>query len=198
MNAVELVHFSLKNSFDVLDMVVSDLTQEQADWKPPGELSPISAHYWHAMSYADQVLHETCMPPITGMTFNEFFNKRLTKKVQFTGKVPVRHSKGWYERVVLSLPPHNPEDPFWDIRLMPDGLQVDLDVLHDYAHEVAETILRWIRTLTQEDLERKIITPIGDYSLGNFIACFVIWNNNVHCGEISAIKGLQGLKGYPW
>ena len=44
MTTVELLHFSMKNSFDVFDQVVSDLTQEQADWKPPGELSPISAH----------------------------------------------------------------------------------------------------------------------------------------------------------
>lgn len=198
MNTVELLHFSMKNSFDVFDRVVSDLTQEQADWKPPGRLSPISGHYWHIIAYVDQVLHETCMPPITGMTFDEWFRKRLTKQAQITGEVPVRHSKGWHERVVLSLPPKNPEDPYWDIRVMPEGLQIDLDALRAYSHEVVETILEWITSLTEEDLEQKIITPIGDYSLGNFLVFFIIWHINVHCGEISAIKGLQGLQGYPW
>ena len=40
--------------------------------------------------------------------------------------------------------------------------------------------------------------PIGDYNLGRFLEFFVIWHINVHCGEISALKGCQGLEGYPW
>jgi hypothetical protein len=27
---------------------------------------------------------------------------------------------------------------------------------------------------------------------------FIIWHINVHAGEIYALKGCQGLKGYPW
>jgi hypothetical protein len=30
------------------------------------------------------------------------------------------------------------------------------------------------------------------------LAAYVIWHINVHCGEIAALKGLQGLAGYPW
>jgi hypothetical protein len=27
---------------------------------------------------------------------------------------------------------------------------------------------------------------------------FVVWHINAHCGEISALKGCQGAKGYPF
>jgi len=39
MDTVELVQFSLGAAFDVLGMVTADLTQEQADWRPPGVAS---------------------------------------------------------------------------------------------------------------------------------------------------------------
>jgi len=36
MNTVELIQYSLDIAFDILGQVTADLTQEQADWKPPG------------------------------------------------------------------------------------------------------------------------------------------------------------------
>jgi len=198
MNAVELLHFSMKNSFDVLDMVVSDLTQEQADWVPPGNASSISALYWHIIAYADQIVHEKCMPPFSELPFEVWSAERLTTQGQVSGQIPIRFRNGWQKKVVLGLPPEDPEDFFWDIRVLSEGFQIDLDALHAFAHDVANAVLKWIATLAIEDLDQQVTTPIGDYPLGNFIAFFIIWNNNVHCGEISAIKGLQGLKGYPW
>jgi hypothetical protein len=56
----------------------------------------------------------------------------------------------------------------------------------------------WLPSLKPEDLERVIPTPIGDYNLDQFLEICVIWHINAHCGEISALTGCQGLKGYPW
>jgi hypothetical protein len=53
MNTVELVQFSLGSAFDVLGMVTAVLTQEQADWTPPGVASTIGAIYWHIIAYVD-------------------------------------------------------------------------------------------------------------------------------------------------
>jgi hypothetical protein len=57
MNTVELTQYSLGNAFGILDQVVADLTQEQADWIPPGCANPIGASYWHAVSGADEVVY---------------------------------------------------------------------------------------------------------------------------------------------
>jgi hypothetical protein len=100
--------------------------------------------------------------------------------------------------VVIAMPPENPEDPGWDVRAIREGLRVDLPALHDYARATARTLLDWVTSLEPEDLERTIPTPIGDHNLGQILEIFIIGHINSHSGEISALRGCQGLKGYPW
>ncbi len=75
---------------------------------------------------------------------------------------------------------------------------MDLRAMHDYARVTSQTILNWVVSLTPTDLERMIPTPIGDVNLGQFLESFVIGHIHNHNGEISALKGCQGHKGYPW
>ena len=53
MNTVELLEYSLGTALGILDQVTTDLTQEQADWMPPGIANPIGAMYWHTISGVD-------------------------------------------------------------------------------------------------------------------------------------------------
>ena len=69
---------------------------------------------------------------------------------------------------------------------------------HRYAHATAQTLLDWVASLTPEDLERVTPTPWGDYNQGQWLEFFIVWHINVHCGEINALKGCQGLTDYPW
>jgi hypothetical protein len=195
MNTVELIHFSLERAFDHLDQLVSDLTQEQADWLPPGNANPIGALYWHTIAYVDQLVHEWCMAPFRDIAIEQWFEARHDLAM---GQTPLRHSAGWKDKVVSAFPPENPEDPYWEIRVAREGLQLNLLALHDYAHATTQALLDWVASLTPADLEREIPTPFGDFNQGQFLEYFIVWHINVHCGEISAIKGCQGLKGYPW
>ncbi|UCC75418.1 MAG: DinB family protein [Anaerolineales bacterium] len=183
MNTVELIHHSLGFAFDVLEQLVSDLTQEQADWMPPGNANPISALYWHTVSYVDQIVHDWGMG-------------HRAPKVNYTQSI--RKSAGWQEKVVIACPPVDPEDPMEDLRAIHEGLRVDLAALHDYARATRQALLGWVASLTPEDMARKIETTIGELTVGQFLEAYVIWHINVHCGEIAALKGCQGLKGYPW
>jgi hypothetical protein len=198
MDTIRLIQFSLGAAFDVLKQVVSDLTQEQADWLPPGTANPIGALYWHAVAYSDQLVHEFCMPPFRLVTQQEFLAAKQAKQDLGMGQTPLRHSAGWQEKVVLALPPENPEDPYWDLRAVREGLRVDLPALHGYAQATAQALQDGVASLTPEDLKRTISTPIGDYTMDHFLELFIIWHINAHCGEISALKGCQGLQGYPW
>ena len=198
MNRIELLQFSLGAAFDVLGQVVADLTQEQADWLPPGRAVPIGALYWHAVGYSDQLVHLHCMAPFRSVRQQELQEAMRAKQDLGMGQVPLRHSAGWQEKVVLALPPENPEDPFWDLRAVRGGLKVDLPALHEYAQATAQAIQGALAALTPKDLERTISTSVGDYAMDHFLAFFIIWHINAHCGEISAIKGCQGLQGYPW
>ncbi|MGD2178792.1 MAG: DinB family protein [Anaerolineae bacterium] len=175
MNSVELTQYSLGFAFDLLEQVVSDLTQEEADWMPPGMANPIGALYWHTISYVDQLVHDWAI-----------------------GEPPLKQTAGWEEKVVIAAPPKDPEDPMGDLRAIRQGLRVDLPALHDYAGATAQALQDWLASLTPEDLDRTIETTIGELNVAQMLGSYVIWHINVHCGEIAALKGCQGLHGYPW
>jgi hypothetical protein len=157
MNTLELTRYALSFAFDILEQVVADLTQEQADWTPPGTVSTIGAIYSHVITYVDFILQEVC----------------------------IAQSDAVFA-----------EPPLEEIRMQ--DVQVELSTLHAYADEVKTTLHDWLSSLTPEDLEREMETSLGELNLGQLLEVYIIWHINVHCGEISALKGCQGLKGYPW
>lgn len=173
MDTVELIQYSLGNAFGILEQVVADLTQEQADWIPPGIANPIGALYWHAVSSMDHIVHGWCM-----------------------GQAPLSERDGWREKVLtVSAPePEHGGDYLAYMRV----IRVDLPVLHEYAQAVAGAAQGWLASLTPEDLERRVDTPIGELNLAQMLETFVVWHVNAHCGEISALKGCQGTRGYPF
>jgi hypothetical protein len=78
------------------------------------------------------------------------------------------------------------------------ALRVRLPALHEYARAVAAALKGWLATLTPADLERTVRTPIGECSVAHALEVFVAWHINAHCGEISALKGCQSCRGYPF
>lgn len=173
MNQVELLRYALGNAFGILGQVTADLTQEQADWQPPGIANPIGGLYWHVASSVDDIVHGWGM-----------------------GQAPLKDADGWAEKVLtVSVPePEHGGDYLTYLRT----IRVDLPALHDYTQAVAEATQKWLGTLAPADLERKIETPVGELSVAEMVETFVIWHINAHCGEISALKGCQGAKGYPF
>lgn len=171
MNTVDLIQFALGNALGILQQVTADLTQEQADWVPPGIANPIGALYWHLIASVDQVVHGRGMD-----------------------QAPLSQAQGWQGKVLVGSPPEGEPGHPPEIR----EARVDLPALHEYAQAVSQAIQDWLASLTPEDLERKLDTPIGELNLGQMLETFVIWHTNAHCGEISALKGCQGVQGYPF
>jgi hypothetical protein len=173
MNTVELTQYSLGNAFGILDQVVADLTQEQADWIPPGCANPIGASYWHAVSGADEVVYRWVL-----------------------GQEPLHQQEGWQSKALTVSAPE-PEHG-GDYLAWMQTIRVDLSALHEYAKATSAALNGWLGSLMPEDLERTINTPIGEYNVAQVVETFIVWHINAHCGEISALKGCQGAKGYPF
>ena len=171
MNTVELIQYSLGNALGILGQVTADLTQEQSDWMPPGTANPIGSLYWHTITFTDLVVHSWGM-----------------------GQAPLSQRAGWQEKVLVGP---GPEEEGGHSPGMRD-VRVDLSALHEYARVVQEAAQNWVSSLTPADLERKIDTPLGELNLGQTLEIFALWHVNAHCGEISALKGCQGAKGYPF
>jgi hypothetical protein len=173
MNTIELLQYSLGNAMGILGQVTADLTQAQADWTPPGIANPIGATYWHALLSMDDAIQKWCR-----------------------GEEPLSETGGWREKVLSVSVPEPEHGGDWLAYFR--AIRVDLPALHEYTQAVSEAAQCWLASLVPDDLERKIDTPIGELNLGQLLETFVIWHINAHCGEIAALKGCQGAKGYPF
>jgi hypothetical protein len=171
MNTIELLQYSLDNALSILGQVTADLTQEQADWTPPGTANPIGGLYWHTISSVDMVVHGWGL-----------------------GETPIFQKEEWQKKVVVSSVAEEYQDHPPEMR----EIRVDLAALREYEKVIVETTQGWLASLTPEDLECKVETPIGELNLAQMIESFIVWHINAHCGEISALKGCQGARGYPF
>lgn len=74
---------------------------------------------------------------------------------------------------------------------------VSPDVMNDYANAIKEPILAYIGTLNDEDLDRELDTRFMGTQTVAWVLQLVASHTIEHAGEISAVKGMQGLKGLP-
>jgi hypothetical protein len=155
----------------LLEVVTADLTPEQAHWRPPGIANPIGAIYAHAVAGADGVVN------------------RLLK-----GKLPFFAGE-WRGKTGAS-------DPVWQLELERGrALQIDLPAFREYTSAVFASVEDYIRSLTDEDLDREIDLTnagMGQRTVGWALGALLIGHINNMSGEISCLKGLQGTKGYPF
>jgi hypothetical protein len=171
MDTVGLTEASSRHAFDLLEQVAADLTQEQADWMPPGIANPIGGTYRQVISSVDEVVHRWGM-----------------------GKAPFSQSAGWQEKVVTTSAPEEEEDPAAQMR----AIRVDLPALLDCARAVAQAVQSWVTSPTPGKLEGMVDTPGGELSVGHMLEVFLAWHITAQCGEIAALKGCQGARGYPF
>ena len=77
--------------------------------------------------------------------------------------------------------------------------KVELATLRDYAQAVYAATDAYLATLTDDALSRPV--DMSEVGMGEQPVAAVIGlallNGALHCGEISCLKGLQGLTGYP-
>lgn len=76
------------------------------------------------------------------------------------------------------------------------SVKTELGALRSYAQAVYQCVDTYLASLSDADLERATETPLGSMPLGAFIGLWIL-NAHCHAGEISCLKGLRGLQGYP-
>jgi len=183
--AVELLREQLRGAWETLEGTTKDLTPETARWIPPGTALPMGAAYAHVVLAMDGV--------VNGLVRG----KRPLFSAAFAGKTGTS-----------SLHPGStgggPFDPEEWGRVFADWcrqVKVDLKALHDYAAAVFEAADAWLATQNDAVLKESVdLTSIG---IGPCTIAFVLSNvviGHVYChaGEIAALKGTRGLKGYPY
>ena len=163
----------LKEAFNLLEGTVLDIKDEHVHKDPGGKSTPAGAAYAHIIVSADSV--------INGMILHKPF--LLETKM---------NGKGGFD---LAYPPYDEAQ----LAVWLKKVKVDMAQLKSYEKEIRTFCEEYVSGLTDDDLDKKIeVQGMGEMTIAYLLGTFLIGHINNHCGEISAVKGLHGTKGYPF
>ena len=177
MDSVSLLREALRGAHDLLEAVMMDVTPEAAHWIPPGQANPVGATYAHVVISEDRT--------INGMLRRQ--------KPLYEG--------AWAGRVGVSELMPSRGDEWNDYAPWTRRVRVDLPTLREYASAVYAATDEYLSTLTPADLDTRMdLSGAGEgwVTLGWILSRHVVGHVDNIAGEISCLKGLQGLQGYPF
>ena len=170
MDAIALLRHQIIESYDWLELTVSDITPDQANWRPPGKANSIGSTYAHLIITADAG-----------------FNSQLH------GGMPVMATK-FRGQVGLSEMPHAAGGWHdWN------ALIVDWARLKEYGLAVRESIEGLLVSLSPEELELSVDMQAHGLGMWKGLDIYDLHGNKhvrLHGGEIACLKGMQGARGY--
>jgi hypothetical protein len=172
---VKYILADLQNSHKYLLQTMEGVTEKEAHFMPPGKANPIAGVYAHIIFSEDFFLN--------------FFLKKTKPMFETT----------WKEKTGISET--QPTDwaeayPKWL-----KTVKIVIPTVHDYAKAVFSESEKYVESLTDEDLEREIdmsMFGMGTRTQGDMIHMMILGHIWSIMGEISVLKGIQGLKGYPF
>lgn len=173
MDILGLLRMQLRHNHGLLDETVEDLDPGQLRWKPPGQAQAPGPNYAHVV---------------------------LTEDVIVASLIQLRQplvATAWMGKTGISEPP--PVAGSW--AQWAENVDIDLASLRAYAAAVFAQTDAYLASIEAEDLADVIdlsLLGMGRVELGAFIATYLVAHPAMHAGEISAVKGLQGLQGYPF
>ena len=172
MNTLELLRINLHGAHDQFANTVADVTQDMADWVPPGLAHPIGERYAHAVGAEDWLVNSISRGGAP------WFATTWAGKTGF-GKLTLAGITSEEARV----------------------FRADLNALNEYASAVFAASEEFLNSADAAEMERIYdMSAVGYGVLPAPIwwSAFIIDHLHDVMGEISALKGSQGFKGYPF
>lgn len=185
--AVALLREQLRSAWETMEGTFQDVSPEIAQWIPPGTALPIGAAYAHVVLSTDEVVNRMVR------------GERPLHAGAFAGKTGLSELGPGMDPSVA--PPASPEEWSRAFAEWSRRVRIDLAALRGYGAAVTEATDGWLATLSEEELERTVdlsAEGMGIVTLAFVLNNVVIGHTFCHTGEISAIKGVRGLKGYPF
>lgn len=170
MNSINV----LKSAFDGAHMwyqgTVADLTEEQANIVPPGVAHPIGELMAHVLQCEDVMINQVIL-----------------------GKPPLWEQDGWKLKVGGDLMVDH-------ATAAARAYKCRLAAMSDYGQAVFSSTQAFLAGLKDSDLNRELeLVSLGfanNMSAAVFLTQMLLGNTYAHTGEISALKGSLGSKGY--
>ena len=176
LTALQLVKDQLKDAHTTFENIVIDIKSAHLHRLPEGKALPLGSLVAHLVFSEDVIIH--------GMLL---------------GKAPL-YTTTWKGKTGASLPLPAMDEKWkaaheeWS-----RTVKVKLPELLKYTKAVFSATEKYVSTLKDKDLEKEIdLGSWGKKSVVNLLTGFIIAHTNSLIGEISAIKGVNGAKGYPF
>lgn len=166
MDGIASLRHQMAEMHRVLEQAIGDCSPEVAAKKFPGAtVNSIGAIYAHTVFSEDGLLN--------GL---------------IRGQTPVYYTAGWAQKVGLDMPQGGLE-PDWNPKL-------DLGTFREYATAVHKATDDYLASATDADMEKVVDAGFAPpMPVSTFIGNILLWHVATHQGEISALKGVQGLNG---
>lgn len=174
MNAIQLLREQLQSAHETLEATMADVTDKTAHFTKIGKALPVGAAYAHAV-LAEDIIVATMLAHTTPLSA-ENPETGVSEPMPPFDKWD-QHEK-WYQSV-----------------------KVDLAKMREFAKKVYKAGDDYLASLKDEDLNQEVDLSgmgMGKKNLVFIINNFLILHTANLTGEISAAKGVQGLKGYPF
>ena len=175
MSKAEALQEQIATTRMVVDGTIADVTQDDCMKAVSGTAHPIGATYAHMVISEDFVLNMMVRgaSPLMMSTFS--------------GKTGV------------SEPPPMPGSTADQVLAWANNVKVDLAAVKEYEKAVHAATDEYLAGASDEELSRKIaFGNMGDMPISSVLGLIVIVHPSNHIGEISALKGIFGAKGYPF
>ncbi len=170
MDSIALLKTALHASHQWYQGTVDGLTEAQANFVPSGTAHPIGELAAHILQAEDGMIN------------------------MLQGQPPLWVSDGWGQRLGLPMVMQQTTEAARAFRCLPADLA-------EYAQAVYANTDAFLASLQPADLDRDVdlsAMGIGTVKMGYVLTGMLLGNNFAHTGEISALKGVQGLRGYPF
>ncbi len=172
MNTIELLRQQLQSAHETMEATMMDVTTESAHFVDTGKALPVGAAYAHAV-ISEDVIVATMFAHTTPLSAGS---------AQTGLSTPMPSQQDWDKHAEWAM-----------------HVQVDIAKLKEFAKDVYAATDAYIATLKEEDLDTEMdMGAMGKKNLAWVFSNFVILHIANLTGEISAVKGVQGLKGYPF
>lgn len=172
MNASETIRMQAKGAHDIVEGTMEGVTADECHKTPGGTAHPIGATYAHLVLSEDFIVN-----------------------MLLRGSTPLVMGE-WAGKAGISEPPPMPGG---DLFGWANRVKVDLAQVRQYAQAVYKSTDEYIASLSDDAIgQMKDIPGFGNQPIGYFLSIACIIHPSNHVGEISAMKGIQGGKGYPF
>jgi hypothetical protein len=179
MDAITLLRQQLRDAHALLEAIMQDVTPEAAHWMPPGQANPVGATYAHLVLFEDRTINGVLLHR------QPLYETAWSGKTGFSESMP-REGEEWQDYAP------------WTRRV-----QIDLAAIHAYAQAVYDNTDQYLASLTPQDLDLSfdlsgVGMPSSGTTLGWILGRRIVGHVDNIAGEISCLKGLQDLRGYPF